>query len=70
MAPREHAAPSLLPQSLEAAVKRELWEPRQARRAAWLAHTPCTLETLVVRGLLIGIDCAVHPELMWLTEVR
>ena len=32
---------------------------------------PLTLpsEVLVARGLLIGVDCAVHSELMWLTEL-
>ena len=46
-----------------------MWEPRQSRRVAWLTHTPCPLEILVARGLHIGIDPVLFPELMWLTEV-
>ena len=49
--------------------RRELWEPRQPKRVALLAHTPCPLEVLVARGVHINIDPVLFPELMWLAEV-
>jgi len=61
--------PNLRREALVAAVKKDAWKPCEKRRADLLSRTPCPLEHLAIRGLHIGIDCALHRDLMWLTEL-
>lgn len=50
-------------------VRTELWEPRRGARANALAFEPATVKYLATKGLELGLDAAVEPELMWLVDV-
>jgi len=53
---------------LEQTAEQEIWWPLRPARSAVLAHEPCQLSELISFGNYIGLDAALHPELMWLVN--
>lgn len=49
-------------------IRRTLWEPRRAERAACLWHEPCPLESLLLMASYLGLDPCLQPQLMWLVD--